>query len=149
MLLFQFSLLRLVVEVPGKPGAPGGGGAPGGPGGGGGAPGGPGGGGGAPGGGGGAPGGPGGGGGAPGGGGGAPGMPGGGGGTPAITGGFSKSSSSLSVRSVKSWLLTLRDRRGISVGAYAHSKSALRSSVGVSSATASGSEIMRLLGSYR
>ena len=121
----------------------GGGGAPGMPGGGGGAPGGPGGGGGAPGGaggGGGAPGGPGGGGGAPGmpgGGGGTPGIPGGGGGAPGIPpnimgGGLSISSSSTSVRSVKSRLLTFNALSGISVGAYAHARSALRSSTGVS-----------------
>ena len=94
-------------SAPGRGGAPGG---PGGGGGGGGAPGGPGGGGGQ-GGGGGAPGGGGGGGGAPGipggggGGGGTPGRPGGGGGwDPNCMGGaLRKSSSSLSVKSVKSW----------------------------------------------
>ena len=143
--------------VPGMPG--GGGGAPGMPGGGGGAPGGPGGGGGAPGGpgggggGGGAPGGPGGGGGAPGipgGGGGTPGIPGGGGGAPGIPpkamgGGLSISSSSTSVRSVKSRLLTFNALSGISVGAYAHSRSGLLSSSGVSVAV--GSATVSITGS--
>ncbi len=131
---FQLSFLREVAAA--VAGAPGRGGAPGGPGGGGG--------------GGGAPGGKGG---APGGGGGAPGTPGGGGGapTPKTARGFKKSSSSCSVRSVKSWLLTLSGRKGISVGAYAHSKSALRSSTGVSDVTfavTSGSLTISVLGSY-
>ena len=141
----------------GAPGIPGGGsGAPGGPGGGGGAPGGPGGGGGGPGipgGGGGAPGGPGGGGGAPGipgGGGGTPGIPGGGGGAPGtppniMGGGLSISSSSASVRSVKSRLLTFSALSGISVGAYAHSRSGLLSSTGVSATV--GCAIVSITGS--
>ena len=101
---------------------------------------------GAPGGGGGAGGPPGGGGGAGGlpgnggGGGGAPGRPGGGGGTPPAPndgagGGLRQSTSSLLVRSVKSKLLTFSALRGISVGAYAHSRSGLRSSTGLSEVT--------------
>ena len=77
-----------------------------------------------------------------GGGGGPPGSPGGGGGPPNEMGGALKqSSSSLSMRSVKSWPLTLSCLRGIFVGAYAHSRSALLSSTGISvvgSATVSG-----------
>ena len=143
---FQFNFFRFIAaEAAPPPGSPGGGGGPGSPGGGGGAPGIPGGGGGAP--------------GIPGGGGGAPGTPGGGGGAPGIPGGvgipvvtmigFRTSSSSLSVRSVKSWLFTLRARSGTSVGAYAHSMSALRSSVGGSGAsTTSGSDIASVVDSY-
>ena len=137
-----------MIQLPGSPGGgggppPGGSGAPGGGGGGGGPPGSGGGGGGAPGNpikGGGAGGPPGNGGG----GGGAPGTPGGGGGAPGgppKDGALKQSSSSSSVRSVKSRLLTLSARRGMSVGAYAHSRSGLLSSTGVSrvgSATVSG-----------
>ena len=122
----------LIVTSGGKggAGAPGGGGGAGGPPGGGGGAGGP------PGGGGGAGGPPGNGGG----GGGAPGRPGGGGGTPPAPndgagGGLRQSTSSVLVRSVKSKLLTFSALRGISVGAYAHSRSGLRSSTGLSEVT--------------